>query len=138
MTRETILTDKAAMSHAAIIAAIVSSMIAVSSAARAASDVEIVGFSDKMSAAFKCSTYASLFHDQSEQQRLFQIGLMAGRDYVEALKTRDDPTSEMSRFIRGVSTDFVVGQMYEAASTHAYDEIVKYQNGLPLNQPLDA
>jgi hypothetical protein len=28
--------------------------------------------------------------------------------------------------------------MYEAASTHAYDEIVKYQNGLPLNQPLDA
>jgi len=37
--------------------------------------------------------------DQKEQQRLFQIGLKAGRDYVEALKSRDDPTSEMLTFI---------------------------------------
>jgi hypothetical protein len=28
--------------------------------------------------------------------------------------------------------------MYEAESTHAYDEIVKNQNGLPLKQWLDA
>jgi hypothetical protein len=28
--------------------------------------------------------------------------------------------------------------MYESESTHAYDEIVKYQNGLPLQQWLDA
>jgi hypothetical protein len=40
--------------------------------------------------------------------------------------------------MQGVSTDFVVGQMYESESTHAYDEIVKYQNGLPLKQWLDA
>jgi hypothetical protein len=91
-----------------------------------------------MSGAFKCSTYAAIFHDQKEQQRLFQIGLKAGRDYVEGLKSRDDPTSEMSTFIRGVSTDFVVGQLYEADSTHAYDEIVKYQNGLPPNKWFDA
>jgi hypothetical protein len=32
----------------------------------------------------------------------------------------------------------VVGQLYEAESTHAYDEIVKNQNGLPLKQWLDA
>jgi hypothetical protein len=32
----------------------------------------------------------------------------------------------------------VVGQLYEAQSTHAYEEIVKYQNGLPLKQWLDA
>ena len=57
---------------------------------------------------------------------------------MEGLKSRDDPTSELLTFIRGVSTDFVVGQMYESESTHAYDEIVKYQNGLPLNQWLDA
>ena len=92
-----------------------------------------------MSGAFRCSTYAQLFHDEKEQQRLFQIGLRAGRDFVEGLKSRDDPAmGEMSRFIRGVSTDFVVGQMYEAESTHAYDEIVKNQNGLPLKQWLDA
>jgi len=127
------------MSRAAIVATIVTSMIAVSSPSVAASDAEIVRFSDKMSGAFRCSTYAQLFHNKEEQQRLFQLGLKAGRDYVEGLKSRDDPTmGEMSTFIRGVSTDFVVGQMYESDSTHAYDEIVKYQNGLPLKEWLDA
>src|SRR5215469_12360810 len=127
------------MSRAAIILATVfTGILPFSSVSLAASDAEIGSFGDKMSGAFRCSTYASLFHDQKEQQRLFQIGLKAGREYVEGLKSRDDPTSEMSTFIRGVPTDFVVGQMYESESTHAYDEIVKNQNGLPLNQGLDA
>jgi hypothetical protein len=130
--------DKPVMSRAALIVTTALNF-AFLSPSFAASDAEINTLGDKMSGAFKCSTYASLMHDQKEQQRLFQIGLKAGRDYVEGLKSRDDPTmGEMSTFIRGVSTDFVVGQMYEAESTHAYDEIVKTQNGLPLKEPLDA
>jgi hypothetical protein len=137
--RTSIVTHKAVMSRGTAVAAIVSGILALSSPAFAASDAEIVNLSDKMSSAFRCSTYAQLFHDQKEQQRLFQIGLNVGRDYVEGLKSRDDPAKgEMSTFIRSVSTDFVVGQMYESESTHAYDEIVKYQNGLPLQQWLDA
>jgi len=124
------------MTSATIVATI--GILAFSSPSFAASDADLNNLSDKMSGAFKCSTYAAIFHDQKEQQRLFQIGLKAGRDYVEGLKSRDDPTSEMSTFIRGVSTDFVVGQLYEAESTHAYDEIIKYQNGLPLNKWFDA
>ena len=124
------------MTSATIVATV--GILAFSSPSFAASDADLNNLSDKMSGAFKCSTYAAIFHDQKEQQRLFQIGLKAGRDYVEGLKSRDDPTSEMSTFIRGVSTDFVVGQLYEAESTHAYDEIVKYQNGLPLNKWFDA
>ena len=78
-------------------------------------------------------TYAHLSQDRKEQQRLFQIGLKAGRDYVEGLKSRDDlARGEMAAFIRSVSTDFVVGQMYESVSTHAYDEIVN-QNGQTLD-----
>jgi len=123
------------MTSATIVATI--GILAFSSPSFAASDADLNNLSDKMSGAFKCSTYAAIFHDQKEQQRLFQIGLKAGRDYVEGLKSRDDPTSEMSTFIRGVSTDFVVGQLYEAESTHAYDEIIKYQNGLPLNKWFD-
>ena len=132
------MTEKPVMSRAAILATVITSILEFLSPCRAATDAEIVSLSDKMSSAFKCSTYASLSHDQKEQQRLFQIGLKAGRDYVEALKTRDDPTSEVLTFMRGVSTDFVVGQMYEAESTHAYDETVQSQNGLPLQQFLDA
>ena len=124
------------MTSATIVATI--GILAFSSPSFAASDADLNNLSDKMSGAFKCSTYAAIFHDQKEQQRLFQIGLKAGRDYVEGLKSRDDPTSEMSTFIRGVSTDFVVGQLYEAESTHAYDEIVKPQNGLPMNKWFEA
>jgi hypothetical protein len=127
------------MSRAAIVATIVTSILALPSPSLSASDEELGRLGDFMSGAFRCSTYASLFHDQKEWQRLLQIGLKTGRDYVEGLKGRDDPTEgEMSTFMRGVPTDFVVGQMYEAQSTHAYDEIIKYQNGLPLNQWLDA
>jgi hypothetical protein len=134
-----IVTDKPVMNHAAIVATIVASILAFLSLSLAASDAEIGQFGDKMSAAFRCSTYAQLSQDQKEQQRLFQIGLKAGRDFVEGLKSRDDPTmGEMSAFIRVVSTNFVVGQMYESESTHAYDEIVKYQDGLPPKQSLDA
>jgi hypothetical protein len=114
------------MSRAAIIlATIFTCILPVSSVSLAASDAEIGSLGDKMSGAFKCSTYASIFHDQKEQQRLFQIGLKAGREYVEGLKSRDDPKSELLTFMRGVPTDFVVGQMYESESTHAYDEIVQ-------------
>jgi hypothetical protein len=126
------------MSRAAILATVITGFVAFLSPCRAASDAEIAALGDKMSAAFKCATYASLSHDLTGQQRLFQIGLKAGRDYVEGLKSRHDPTSELSTFIQGAPTDFVVGQMYEAESTHAYDELVTVQNGVPLKQLLDA
>jgi hypothetical protein len=123
------------MSRAAIIlATIFTAILPFSSLSLAASDAEIGSLGDKMSAAFRCSTFAYLSQDQKEQQRLFQIGLKAGRDYVEGLKSRDDlAKGETAAFIRSVSTDFVVGQIYESASTHAYDEIVRNQNGQPLN-----
>ena len=126
---------QAIMSRAAIIlATIFTTILPFSSLSLAASDAEIGRAGDKMSAAFRCSTYSHMSHDQKEQQRLFQIGLKAGRDYVEGLKSRDDlAKGEMAAFIRAAPTDFVVGQMYESESTNAYDEIVNSQNG-----PLDA
>jgi hypothetical protein len=79
------------MSRAAIIlATIFTAILPFSSLSLAASEAEIESFGDKMSAAFGCSTYAHLSQDQKEQERLFQIGLKAGRDYVEGLKSRDD------------------------------------------------
>ena len=118
------------MSRAAIVATVVTATLAFASPSLAASDAELGGFGDKMSGAFRCSTYAGMFPDQKEQQRLFQIGLKAGRDFVEGLKSRDDPTMrEMTTYLGAVSTDFVVGQMYETESTKAHDEIVKYRTG---------
>ena len=110
----------------AIIATAITSNIAFWSSSFAAGDADIGSLGDKMSGAFKCSIYASMFHDQKEQQRLFQIGSKAGRDFVEGMKGRTDPdpsVGAMLAFVRGVSTDFMVGTMYESEATKAFDEI---------------
>jgi hypothetical protein len=117
----------------AIVATIVAGILAFSSPSLAASDAELAGFGNKMSGAFKCSIYASMSQDWKEQQRLFQIGLKAGRDFVEGMKGRADPNPSvggMLAFVRGVSTDFMVGSMYDSEATKALDEI-------PLEQRVD-
>ena len=60
------------MRRATIVATMV---IAFSSHSLAASDAEIAKSGEKMSAAFKCLTYARMFHDYKEEDRLFLIGL---------------------------------------------------------------
>ena len=122
-----------ATQHTAIVTTIVTSILAFSSPSLAASDAELASLGNKMSGAFKCSVYASMFQDWKEQQRLFQIGLNAGRDFVEEMKSRTDPNPSVGgllAFVRGVSTDFMVGSMYDAETTKALDEI-------PVEQRVD-
>jgi hypothetical protein len=108
-------------------ATIVTSILAFSSPSLAASDEEIAHSGDLMSGAFKCATYAGMFHDQKEQARLFQIGLKAARDFVEGMKSRNDsPWKELPMYMPGASTDFVVGTMYASEYKDAYNEVVKY------------
>ena len=73
-----------------------------------------------------------MFDDQKEQVRLFQIGLKAARDLVEGMKSRtESPLSQLPKYMPGASADFVLGMMYSNETTKAYDEIVKYDNGVP-------
>ena len=81
------MTDRPVLRRAAIVATMITGMIPFLSPCLAASDAEISSVGEKMSGAFKCSTYASLFHDGKEQQRLFQIGLKAGREEEGAAQT---------------------------------------------------
>jgi hypothetical protein len=106
-----------------VVAAIITSILS-SSPSIAGSDDELGKLGDKMSGAFKCYTYAGTFHDLKEQQRLFQIGLKAARDFVEGMKSRNDtPLSELQTYMPGASTDFVVGQMYDMQEKMADNEI---------------
>ena len=120
------------MNSAAIVATIVTSILAFSSPSLAASEEEMAG--NKISGAFRCATYARMFDDQKEQVRLFQIGLKAAREFAEAFKSDPKLSEQLMTYIPGISTDFVVGMMYGEQSTKAYDEIVKYDNGVPLNK----
>jgi hypothetical protein len=125
------------MSRAAIVATIVASILAFSSPCLAASDEELAHIGDKMSGAFRCSTYAGMSHDFKEQKRLFQIGLKAARDFVEGLKS-SNRLGEWNEHMGEVSTDFMVGTMWQDQTTKADDEIRKYQDGLPRERWLDA
>jgi hypothetical protein len=79
-----------------------------------------------------------MFHDQKDQVRLFQIGLKAARDFVEGLKSRDDAfMRDLNAYMPGVSTDFMVGRMYEIETTKASDEIEKYQDEQGRQRLLD-
>jgi hypothetical protein len=129
------------MGRAPIVATVVIGMLAFSSPSLAASDAELASLGNKMSGAFKCSIYASMFQDWKEQQRLFQIGLKAGRDFVEGMKSRTDPNpsvGEMLAFVRGVSTDFMVGSMYDSEATKALEQIPTEKRSDPSEEKSQA
>jgi hypothetical protein len=112
------------MSRAAIVATIVTSILAFSSPSLAASDEELDHLGDKMAGAFKCSAYAADTRDLKEQQRSFQIGLKAARDFVDGMKSlNNSPLSKLQTYMPGATTDFVVGQMWAEQSKQATDEI---------------
>jgi hypothetical protein len=115
------------MSRAIIVATIVTSILTFSSPSLAASDEEIAHLGDKMSGAFRCAIYAGMSKDFKEQKRLFQIGLNAGRDYVEGMKSNQ--LGEYKEYLGDVSTDFVVGMMYKDLSDKADHEVRKYRDG---------
>jgi hypothetical protein len=114
------------MSRAVIVATIVTSILAFSSPSIAASKKEVGRFGTKMSDAFKCAIYAADSHDLKEQQRLFQIGLKAARDFVEGLKSlKDSPYNDLQTYMPGATTDLLVGQMWGEQSKQAEDDVRK-------------
>jgi hypothetical protein len=74
---------------------------------------------------------------QNEQQRLFVVGLNAGRAFLEAMKAgqiseqaaKDEAPINVLQRLEGPSNDFIIGKIYAAATGYAYDEIVKRKTG---------
>jgi hypothetical protein len=97
-----------------------------------------------MWSAFECATFAAMADKQEDAKHLFDIGVKAGRDFIEALNRGNISQEEFSTMVPvgvtmliregGPSTDFVVGRVYSYASENAYDAIVKTSAlGLPLD-----
>jgi hypothetical protein len=86
-----------------------------------------------MWSAFQCATFAELSGNTKEQERLFTIGVKAGRQFVEALQngqiSREALSSEVpigvSMLLAGPSVDFIIGRIFENAMRDAYDNAVK-------------
>jgi hypothetical protein len=89
-----------------------------------------------MWSAFQCATFAEMSGDTKEQERLFTIGVKAGRQFVEALQNRqispeavnsEAPIGVTMR-LSGPSVDFMIGRIFESATSDAYDDVVKRKN----------
>ena len=116
------------MSTAAIVLSLACASI---TALNAADEKALLGHI--MWSAFQCSAFAELSENKNEQERLYLVGLNAGRTFLEAMKAGQIseqavkdyvPISVLQR-LEGPSNEFVIGKIYAAATGHAYDEIVK-------------
>ena len=91
-----------------------------------------------MWSAFQCSAYAELAENKNEQERLYLVGLNAGRTFLEAMKAgqiseqaakAEVPINVLQR-LEGPSNEFVIGKIHAAATGHAHDEIAKKKRGI--------
>ena len=95
-----------------------------------------------MWAAFVCSTYAELSHDQPEQERLFAVGYAAGRRLLDEWATLPEETRSkvpVGVLLRlgGPSVEFIIGRIFEGAADDAFDKVVKTDSsGRPIADPL--
>jgi hypothetical protein len=91
---------------------------------------EEVRLSQLTLSAFECSVLAS---DKKEAQRLFDIGLGAGRAFLDGLskltgdedKAVSENTAILWNMVAGPTHDFILGQVY----SDRIEEIYKYHDG---------
>jgi hypothetical protein len=112
--------------------ALLSGLVPLTAAAQNARDGRV------MWSAFQCSTFAEMSGNNQEQERLFGIGVKAGRRFVEALKngqiSPDAVSTEVpvgvTMLLAGPSVDFIIGRIFESAMGDAFDSVVKRKDGL--------
>jgi hypothetical protein len=96
-----------------------------------------------MWSAFQCSTYAELSENlisenKNEQQRLYLVGLNAGRAFLEAMKAgqiseqalREAVPINVLQRLEGPSNEVIIDKIYAAATGYARDYIVKRKTGI--------
>jgi hypothetical protein len=91
-----------------------------------------------MWSAFECSALAELAENKSEQERLYLVGLNAGRTFLEAMKAGQISQQALNEAVpinvlqrlEGPSNEFVIGKIHAAATGHTRDEIVKRKRSM--------
>ena len=113
---------------------------AIPSVSVAQTDAEKARLGRTVWSAFDCAYYAWQSGDKQENDRLVDLGLKAGRGFLEAVKNKEIPEDVINRevpfvvltLLQGPSLDFILGRVYEAATTNAADEVMKREGGKQL------
>jgi len=91
-----------------------------------------------MWSAFQCSAFAELAEEKNEQERLYLVGLNAGRTFLEAMKAgqiseqalREAVPINVLQRLEGPSNEVIIDKIYAAATGYARDYIVKRKTGI--------
>ena len=113
------------------------SSVSIASAQTAAEKAKLAR---TMWSAFQCGTYAEMSDNVKEQARLFNLGLSAGREVLDAIQKGQIPPEVVSKEVpvlvalslQGPSIDFIIGNIFAHAMGDAFDDIVKTENGVTL------
>ena len=116
-----------------LVAAVLAASITVSNAA---DEKALLG--RVMWSAFQCSEFAKLAEDKNEQERLYLVGLNAGRTFLEAMKAGQIPQQALDHYVpinvlqrlEGPSNEIVIANIHAAATVSARDEIVKRKTSI--------
>jgi len=96
--------------------------------------------------AFECFMFAEMAGNKEEAERLFNVAIRAGRQFLEALtkgrlsedEVRTQVPIGVTLKLGGPSIDFMLGRIYEGATDQAYNAIVSQdENGLPLQSRIE-
>ncbi len=120
-----------------LVAAALAASIAVSNAAENAADEKALA-GHIMWSAFGCSAYAELAEEKTEQERLYLVGLNAGRTFLDAMKAGQIPEQVVNHYVpisvlqrlEGPSNEIVIGNIHAASTGSARDEIVKRKTSI--------
>lgn len=90
--------------------------------------------------AWQCSIYAELKGDAAEQERLFSLGYDRGKQFMAALiagHISEEDGQKIPLLVRllvtGPTSEFVLGRIFEAVSSDAYEKVTAQdERGLPL------
>ncbi len=102
---------------------------------------EEIGLSKLAVSAFECSIVAP---DQTESQRLFDIGFAAGQKFLDGLSNvRNGEEKQLKENIAalwigkglaGRTHDFVLGQVYSEIEAYTYKDLSDYQESWALKE----
>ncbi|MDO8401471.1 MAG: hypothetical protein Q7T45_27055 [Bradyrhizobium sp.] len=126
--------------YAALVGLTTSALMAITDVSVAQSAVEKARQARTMWSAFQCGIYAEMSGERQEQARLFVVGIKAGRDFIDAINKNQIPPEVAKREVPigvnlvfgGPTPDFILGRIFESASNDAFDDVVKKDNGIAL------
>lgn len=84
-------------------------------------------------AAFECATFAEHSGERAQQERLFNLGLASGREFIVAMQRHEFTDEQVNNSapvgfllsLGGPSVDFMLGVVFAHASQHGFERITE-------------